>query len=137
MAHEIGGAASIHDLSWEELGAKLQTAADQLGTAIPDPKQWKVSINGRPFGPVKTVLLLRNGLTFLFESEGIEHAATACPDTLGRTGVLFDGRKDEGAHVAASERLHAGIGKPFMLVIEFDSLESESGKLHLRFDCPR
>ena len=61
---------------------------------------------------------------------------TAFPDSLQRAGVLYDGAKDEGAHVVASLRCQPPL-KPVILVIEFANVAAGNQKVRFRFDCPK
>ena len=124
------------EITWPQILELIKKAARALGNALKDPNKWKVSANKAASGPVKAISLDVNGASFTFTHGGADHILTATPDRFNRAGVLFDGNKDETAHVVVSLRSQFPF-KPVILVIEFVEVAVAGGKVRFRFDCPK
>lgn len=136
MANTIEQLIAPIELTWPEIWKLIQAAIKKLGQELKDPKKWKVSVNGKAAGPVSDVSLDVHGLTYKFKYNNADHTISAVPDSHNHAGVIYDGAKDDGAHVVVSLRSQPPL-KPVIVVVEFVNVTSGNQKLRIRFDCPK
>jgi hypothetical protein len=136
MASSAELLTSNSQVLWPDIWKLIQEAVSALGDVLTTASNWKVSVDGVAAGPVESITVDLHGASFKFKSNGADHTLTATPDTLQRAGVVFDGTKDDGAHVVASLRSQPPL-KPVILVIEFVNVTVSGAQHRFRFDCPK